>query len=402
MKQTFYLFIVISIFTSCNVTKRAVEKIDFTTKYKFSSEIEDKVARDTVPWKYQISASDYATKGDYKNALKHWDLAMGVVDENLTKEQIDSINGKYKKLSAIDFIIKEAEKVQVVMINEAHHNASHRMFTKSLLQKLFDVGYTNLGLETLSDDDPMLHERKYPIQESGTYSNEPQFGNLIRTALEIGYHLFPYESKGHGGDTESREIDQAKNIQEVLATKPNEKFLIHCGFDHNLEGVHPYWGNTMASRFTEYTGINPLTINQVKYSEKSNSKFNNPFLKALTINQPTILIDSDEQVYKYQIEKAWNDIAVLHPNTKYINDRADWLFKNGNQNVEIKLKDIELEFPVLVFAFKKGEPINEAVPVDIYEVKQQSDTCHLGLKKGNYEIVITNGKGAYKFEKQVN
>ncbi|MFT7073070.1 MAG: hypothetical protein ACJA1Z_001657 [Patiriisocius sp.] len=47
-----------------------VEKIEFNNEYKFSSEIECKVKTDTIAWKHQISAADYATKGDYRNALK--------------------------------------------------------------------------------------------------------------------------------------------------------------------------------------------------------------------------------------------------------------------------------------------------------------------------------------------
>jgi hypothetical protein len=39
----------------------------------------------------------------------------------------------------------------------------------------------------------------------------------------------------------------------------------------------------MASRLKEFTGVNPLTINQVKYSERNNSNYNQPLLKALKI-----------------------------------------------------------------------------------------------------------------------
>ena len=95
MKNAFYILTIIILFNSCKEEKRVNEKIDFETDYKFSSEIEDKVAKDTVPWKYQFSASDYATKGDYKNALIQWDLAMGTREKNFTEAQIDSIKQKY-------------------------------------------------------------------------------------------------------------------------------------------------------------------------------------------------------------------------------------------------------------------------------------------------------------------
>jgi hypothetical protein len=157
----------------------------------------------------------------------------------------------------------------------------------------------------------------------------------------------------------------------------------------------------MAGRLTEYTGINPLTINQVMYSEKSNSKFNHPFLKALAVNEPTIIIDKMNNPFKYERNEAWTDIAVFHPSTNYIDNRPNWLFENGNKNISITLNDIQLEFPVLVLAYNKGEDINLAVPIDIVEVVNKKENCNLGLKKGDYEIVVTNGKESLKFEQKV-
>ena len=380
-----------------------VEKIDFKTEYKFSSEIEDKVEKDTVPWKHQFSASDYSTKGDYKNALIQWDLAMGTREKSYSKTQIDSINQKYIKIKAIDYIIEQSKKNEVVIINEAHHNSFHRVFTKSLLQKLYDNGYKNLGLEALGNGeyiDSTLNDRKYPILKTGHYIKDPQFGNLVREALEIGYELFAYENMGKGSG-KPREIEQAKNIEKVINSKPNEKFLIHCGFDHALEGAHKYWGKAMAGRLTEYTRINPLTINQVLYSEKSKPEYNHPLLKALDIKESSIIIDKDNNPLKYERGEAYNDIAVFHPNTIYIDNRPNWLFKNDNKNVSILLDDIQIEFPVMVLAFKKGENIKLAVPVDITEVKNKTENCNLGLKKGNYNIIVTNGEESVKFEQNV-
>lgn len=395
--------ILLIVCSSCKESKRVVETIDFATEYKFSSEIEDKVAKDTVPWKYQLSASDYATKGDYKNALIQWDLAMGTREKKFSETQIDSLNKKYSKVKATDYIIEQAKKHQVVIINEAHHNSFHRVFTKSLLQNLFDNGYKNLGLEALGNGenlDSTLHSRNYPVLKTGHYIKDPQFGNLVREALEIGYTLFAYDTMDKGSG-KPREIAQATNIQNQMKAKPNEKFLIHCGFDHALEGNHTSWEKAMAGRLTEYTGIDPLTINQVIYSERSHPKFNHPILKAFDIKESTILIDENNNPLKYERGEAWTDIVVLHPNTEYVDDRPNWLFENDTKNVSISLTDIEIDYPVMVLAFKKGENIHVAVPMDIQEVKTETDICNLGLKKGDYKIVVTNGKKSYEFERNV-
>ena len=84
----------------------------------------------------------------------------------------------------------------------------------------------------------------------------------------------------------------------------------------------------MAGRLTEYTGINPLTINQVLYSERSKPKYNHPLLKALEIEESSVLIDRNHNPLRYERGDAWTDIAVLHPNTIYIDGRPNWLFNS--------------------------------------------------------------------------
>ena len=404
MKNKLLLIIILLSIASCTNEKRIVKKIEFNNEYKFSSEIESKVKSDTIAWKYQISAADYATKGDYRNALKHWDLAFQSKSKNYTNEQIDSINQKYKVVPAINFIVEQAKKNKIIIINEAHHNSSHRVFTKSLLQQLYDNGYKNLGLEALGNGkylDSLLNERKYPIQKTGHYIKDPQFGNLVRDALTIGYNLFAYENMGKGGG-KPREIEQAKNIQRMIEKRPNEKFLIHCGFAHAFEGNYPSWEKAMAGRLTEYTGINPFTINQTRYTEKSKSEYNHPLLKSLNLTEPSILLEKNNEPYKYERGESWTDIAVFHPNTEYINNRPKWLFENGNKKVQIELKEIDIPFPVMLLAFKKGENINNAVPIDIYEIENKSITPYLALPIGKYKIVVVNKEhNAREFEIEV-
>ncbi len=83
------VFILTSFLISCNGQKREIEKIEFENPYKFSSQIENEVEKDTISWKYQISSQAYAMKGDYWNSLKHWDLAMGTWEDELTDKQIE-------------------------------------------------------------------------------------------------------------------------------------------------------------------------------------------------------------------------------------------------------------------------------------------------------------------------
>jgi len=395
MKNISLLVTAIIISISCVGQNTEAKKIEFRNPYKFSYAIEEKLKTDTISWKYQVSASSYAAKGDYKNALLQWEKAFGAADKNYSNEKIDSLNLKYKKLNAVNYIVEQAQDYNLVIINEAHHNSSHRAFTKSLLQQLFDNGYKNLGLEALANEagykDTLLNQRKYPIQSSGFYIQDPQFGDLVRTALEIGYHVFSYEQTRNSKNVH-REVQQAKNIQEVMVNKPDEKILIHCGFDHALEGIHSSWEKAMAGRLAQFTGVNPLTINQVAYTEKSEPKFNHPLLKAMQVKEPIVLLDKEYKPFRYERDKSWTDIAVLHPNSVYKNGRPSWLFGNNNHYVDIDLSAIEISFPVMVLAYKKGEDINVAIPVDIIEVENKSSRSFLALKKGQYDVVIVNQK----------
>lgn len=385
------LFLFLS--SGCRSTQQP-EEIVFKNTYKFNSEIMEKTAKDTVAWKYQFAAGDFATKGEYRKALEQWDIAFAGNYKPYTQQELDSVRAAYQVVPAADYILEQAKSNRIIIINEAHHSSLHRVFTRSLLQQLYDNGYRNLGLEALTNGkqtDSLLHDRKYPVMETGHYTKDPQFGNLIRTALEIGYKVFPYETTNRNNG-KPREIDQARNIQEVIERRPNEKFLIHCGFGHVVVGDHEQWEKAMAGRLAEFTGIDPLTIDQVLYSEKSRLEVSHPLLQAFPITRPSVLIDRENRPLRYAQGKTWADIAVLHPLSSYTAERPDWLFENGSKKVNLTLSDLDIEFPVMVLAFKKGEMISEAVPVDILEVADKNTPTLLALPKGRYEVVIANRK----------
>jgi hypothetical protein len=121
----------------------------------------------------------------------------------------------------------------------------------------------------------------------------------------------------------------------------------------------------------------------------------------MEFKESAVLLDQDHNPLRYERDKAWADISVFHPNTQYIDNRPHWLFENGNKNISIKLNDIPIDFPGLILAYKKGEDINKAVPIDIIELKSKTEKGHLALKKGTYEIVVTNKIQSVIFAKVV-
>jgi len=400
------LLIIVTILSiiSCQTAIKEKESITFKNNYKFKSEIENEIKSDSIKPDHQLLATDFSFKSDHKNALKQWDLAISPNTTDYKKSQLDSVTNLYKVVDAKNYIINKSKENQIVIINESHHNASHRVFTKSLLKELFENGYSNLFLEALKNGDKadtLLNSRKYPIYSSGFYIKNPQFGNLIRTAKEIGYTIYPYETTGKEGGAQ-REIDQANNIYNIIKKKPNKKNLIHCGSGHAFEGNVDFFGGlALAGRLHELTGINPLTVDQVFYSEKSTIKNNNIFIKAFDLKQASVLTDKNHEPFAYHNNGRWIDVVVFHPITKYINNRPNWLFENRNQNVKITVSDLEMDFPIMVFVYKKGEDINSAIPIDIVEVMSKTNDCNLALKKGDYKIIATNGNKSVKFEQNV-
>lgn len=278
----------------------------------------------------------------------------GIVEKTLDSVKWDFVILNEQSTLGENYLVDGVHRIRE---SKSFYGTVRKFVSKINRSGAFDKGYRNLGLEALSngiDKDTLLNNRGYPIQGSGFYIKDPQFGDLVRVALEIGYNVFPYEAISDS-DGREREIEQAKNIQKVIEERPDEKFLIYCGFDHVLEGNHKRWGKAMAGHLAEYAGINPFTINQVVYSEKSRTEYNNPLLKALEIKKPTALLDQQNNLYKYQRGESWTDMAVFCPNTIFENGRPNWLFENGAKAVPITSEESDISYPVMILAHKKGK-----------------------------------------------
>ncbi|MFN8339356.1 MAG: hypothetical protein U0T36_10080 [Saprospiraceae bacterium] len=401
MINKLFIMLILS-FISCNSnTVKSISKLKFENyefklngfewegnPYNFSAYIRDTVFPSDGP---QKAACEFSYIGDIENLHKYWD-SQSSKKGTLSQKQIDSF-ALFNASNAIDYILKMSKDYQVVIINEGHHIPQHRVFTTHLLDGLKKQGFKHLGLETYlanEKNDSLLQVNGYPTLKTGYYTKEPQFGNLVRVAHNKGFKVFGYESEGHT-DGKEREINQAKNIKAYMDKYPNEKILIHCGFDHGLEGeLGGNWEKAMAGRLTEFTGIDPLTINQVKYSEKSSRQLENPFYQLTDLDEPSVFINQDGKVFGEYKKGEWFDITIFHPRSKKYN-RPVWMTYGERQEVDIEFKDTEIDCPCLVFAYKAGEEIGAAVPYDIQETNDK--IVKMVLDKSDFEIVVWNEKG---------
>jgi hypothetical protein len=350
--------------------------------YRFSKDILTQIDKDTVAWKYQTGAAKLSFSGYYEEVLKMWEKNGFRKPTTTEKDSLYFVNSK--KVNAKDYIIEQSKNSQIVIINEAHHIPKHRTFTTSLLKDLYNNGYRYLGLEALSDSS--IHERKFPTIESGYYTKEPEFGNLISEALKIGYTLFSYEAS-NGKNGKEREIEQAENIQKFMESVPNAKVLIHCGYAHAFENEYPAWEKAMAGRLKDNMHINPFTIDQTMLLERSNPANNHLFNKLNKTKESIVLIDDNGQVFNGTSEIRQTDVVIIHPLTEYINNRPDWLLK-GKKRYTIPSDKINNNYPILVLAYRNKEFENDGIPVDIIEILDNKSLKQLYLKDGKYTVVL--------------
>lgn len=390
MKQTIYI-IALFFLTSCQTqddnkhTGLVINREEQSIMYDFSSKIKER--NDGAKNGHSIAeiATLYSNIGEYFSALKAYDQD----NEPNTNSFIVFDSSYYHVVPAIDFIIKESSKNQIVIINESHHIPYHRFFTMLLLKKLSEQGFTYFGAETLNLLDSSLTKTNYPTINSGYYSVEPQYGNLIREALKTGFNIFAYEPNEQLDEVQ-REIQQAKNIQKILIQNPKAKIVIHCGYDHILEGEIPGFGRAMAGRLNEYTGINPLTIDQVELTEHSDKKYENPFYDKFKYDNFVVPLTKGEIMpVPFRLRGIPSDIFVYHPRTHLKYNRPHWLFEYYTP--KFINNEITISFPVLVKAYISNENEKSAVPIDVIEIKNKIDTIALALiPKTSYKILIEN------------
>lgn len=356
--------------------------------------------------------------GNYNKALFYFDKEEDCKRINSKISLKDSIDFKsYTPIDANKYIIERAKNEKIILINEAHNMPMNRAYTVTLLKELYNIGYRYFGAETFSNfvDTVIISQignKKYPIFKTGYYTVDPVFGDLVREAINIGFEIFSYEEKPNNnnssylkilpnGDTvrildmnnpvvKNREIEQARNIQKILKKDPNAKIIVHAGYGHIVEGEGSV---SMGQYFKEFSGINPLTIDQYRMSEMSSSDCENPYFKIANIKRTSVFIRKiDDSIFVEPAFKNRIDIQVFHPRAKYINGRPDWLYMNGRKkafNIEKKYLR-QMNYPVLVFAYYNDENIEEAIPIDVIEINNKKDIKALVLPKGTFKIIIQN------------
>lgn len=361
-------------------------QINNASQYKFSSDIFDYIKKDSGYWRGGVTSSDLSFIGLYKEALIEYDKPR---QNKKTISESDSLEfiKNYKPVDARKFIIQKAKENQVLIFNEAHYNPRNRVFVASLLKDLKDVGYKYFAAETFSNDSS-FKKSKHPSFQTGYYSKEPEFGNLVREALKLNFSLYPYEDST-GANGKEREIEEAKNLQLLLQKKPNTKIIIYCGFAHIYEDSIPVWQKAMAGRLKELTGIDPYTIDQIVLSEKSQEDIENPYFKLIHSGIYSILVDKNGDAFN----NGKVDALLYSPSTKYVYNRPNWTFENHKVPYFLNSKDINISFPIIVKAYIDTDDLETSIPIDIIEIKSEADIFNTAValfRNGQFILHLVN------------
>src|SRR6185437_6525674 len=165
---------------------------------------------------YDEVSQYFAFAGDYRTALQYLVRSYDTIDDATRRKIYRTAAGlgNIVHADARRYIHLAAKDRQVVMINESFSKPLHRAFTLSLLADFYRMGFRYLAMEML---DNFSNRRLTSVgMHSGYYVCEPVAGELMRTALAMGFTLVPYEDTLAGAHTaDQRDSVQAAHLFEV-------------------------------------------------------------------------------------------------------------------------------------------------------------------------------------------
>lgn len=262
----------------------------------------------------------------------------------------------------IDTIIKEAKRHKVVMINENHFYPNHRTLVFDLLQNLKEIGYNYFALEALNiKQDSLLNlANSYPTLETGFYTSEQNYSNLIRKAKKLGFQFISYENTDN---TKDREIGQAENLyNRTFKIDPTSKVVVLAGIDHILEKPTNTGEEWMATIFKNKYNINPLTISQTHL---------NAFRKQIKSNYGII----NSNFFDNERLSSVDYLILNNNHDQPIENQSTFAYKNNTKNdVQVALfygheisgkYDYHKKLPYFSSILKSGEKYN--LPIKISE-----------------------------------
>ena len=336
-----------------------------------------------------IMSQETVNLGNYRDALIFSDFKAKTYPDNPSDADLLK---DYRPVGAVEAIAKASANRQIVMINEAHHIPQHRVITIELLKALKKQGYRYFAAETLFETDADLNKRGYPLRTSGAYLEEPIYGDVVRTALKLGYKVIPYDVSG-GPD--ARERGAATNLKNrIFQNDPQARVLIHVGYGHNSEGTRANGTKLLAGYLREFTGIDPLTIDQTLMTERSRPEYEFSLYRMVMTRykpeKPVVFQNSKEEFWTFK--NSGRDITLFSSRSVYLNNRPTWLKLNGERREYLLPKDVCGAQAHCLVRARIAEESADAVAIDQIEAKTNQANALL-LPKGNFVVESEDAQG---------
>ncbi|HEX6832085.1 MAG TPA: hypothetical protein VF132_01015 [Rudaea sp.] len=265
--------------------------------------------------------------GDYDAARTTFSIAQPPQPDDATSP----LSGSYTVRPAAEVILEMAKDRKAVFFNEAHSAPITRTLTIELLGKLREQGFNYFAAETLYSTDKDLQKRGYPTAKTGFYTNEPLYGEMVRTALRLGYRVMWYDAENAGvGDP--RERAGAENLySQVFKKDPNARVVVNAGFAHVQKSGKYLGGTSMGEFFQKISGIDPLTIEQTMMIEHARPDQDHPFYTAIVQtrhpHEPIVFVGADGK--PWTLKPGQYDMSVVFPARENNSPRPAWVALDG-------------------------------------------------------------------------
>jgi len=338
--------------------------------------------------------------GDYAGAAASFSITQPAQSDDGPSPLGDG----YLARPAADVILEMTKNRKAVFFNEAHSAPITRTLTIELLAKLREQGFTHFAAETLYRTDKDLQQRGYPTPDSGFYVNEPLYGEMVRTALKLGFKIVAYDVENAGAG-DARELAGAQNLYHIFKQDPQARLVVNAGFAHIQKSGKYLGGSSMAEFFQKMSGIDPLCVEQTMLVAHALSNRNHPYYSAVTqsrtLSQPTAFVNGDKV---WTLKPKQYDISVFFPPGSTYQQRPDWAALGGLRVEHSVSADLcRGQLPCLIEARYANEHDDAvaadrallAVPRESSSIEQQA-TSHevppsrLFLRPGKYRLTATD------------
>lgn len=266
---------------------------------------------------------------------------------------------------AIDAVAALAKDRKAVFFNEAHNAPVTRTLTVQMLARLRAEGFDTFAAETLYSTDKDLAKRGYPTEDSGFYTEEPIYAEMMRTALKLGYRVIAYEAESDASG-DAREAEQARNLyQRAFKDHPDARLVVNAGYAHIVESGVYLGGQSMAQHFRKLSGIDPLTVEQTMLIAHDKPDKDHPYYRAAIARlhpaAPLVFVCKGGTPWSL---KPGYDVSVFFPEDQLRRGRPTWLSLGGLRVPYFVSGDLcDKTYPCLLEA-RYADEGDDAIPAD--------------------------------------